>query len=91
MLRKIVATLFCLMMIGSSAFVGMNLVYNAGAVIYGDVETDWAPQVTCGAYDDICYWDGTTFVHYIFSGTVMELTPGRGYYVWSDTNTVLIY
>jgi parallel beta-helix repeat protein len=57
----------------------------------GNVEADWAGQVSCGLQDDICYWDGTTFKHYIFAGTVMELTPGRGYFVWSDTATTLTY
>ncbi|MDD4307993.1 MAG: NosD domain-containing protein, partial [Thermoplasmata archaeon] len=69
---------------------GWNLVgYHAMTV--GDVETDWAAQVSCGAMDDICYWDGVTFQHYIFAGTVMELTPGRGYFVWSDIATTLTY
>jgi hypothetical protein len=69
---------------------GWNMVaYKSTAV--GDVEVDWAGQVECGAYDDICYYENGTFVHYIFAGTVMELTPTRGYFIWSDANTWLIY
>jgi len=69
---------------------GWNLVgYHSLAA--GDVETDWAGQVSCGSLDDICHWDGTTFVHYIFPGTPMQLVPGRGYFVWSDTATTLTY
>jgi hypothetical protein len=69
---------------------GWNLV-GYHDTVKGDVETDWAGQVSCGSLDDICYWNGATFQHYIFGGTVMELTPGRGYFVWSDTATTLIY
>jgi parallel beta-helix repeat protein len=69
---------------------GWNLV-GYHDTVKGDVETDWASQVSCGALDDICYLDGTTFRHYIFTGTVMELNPGRGYFVWSDSATTLNY
>jgi len=72
---------------------GWNMVSYMDPVNVGDVETDWAPFVTCGAYDDIAYYDtGTsTFVHYIFPGTVMNLVPGRGYFVWSDIPAAIIY
>lgn len=71
---------------------GWNLVGYMGInTITNGVDTIWAPQVTAGAYDDICYWDGSTFVHYIFASTVMDLVPGRGYFVWSDADTTLIY
>ncbi len=69
---------------------GWNLV-GYHSVDAGDVATDWAPQVSCDPYDDICYWDGTTFVHYIFATDVMQLVPGRGYFVWSDIATTLTY
>lgn len=72
---------------------GWNMVSYMDTLNIGDVETDWAMFVTCGAYDDIAYYDtGTsTFVHYIFPGTVMNLVPGLGYFVWSDIPTVIIY
>jgi len=57
----------------------------------GDVQTLWAPQVSAGAYDDICWFDGQTFVHYIYPGTEMQLVPTRGYFVWSDVDIWLIY
>lgn len=57
----------------------------------GDVETIWASQVQSGIYDDICYWDGQTFRHYIFPTTEMALIPTRGYFVWSDVETWLSY
>jgi len=69
---------------------GWNMIGYKSHLI-GDVEADWAGQVTCGAFDDIAYYDGTMFVHYIFTGTVMALEPGRGYFIWSDADTVLIY
>lgn len=53
--------------------------------------TLWAAQVSCGVYDDICYFDGQRFVHYIFPGTEIELVPNRGYFVWSDIDTILVY
>jgi parallel beta-helix repeat protein len=71
---------------------GWNLVGYMGTVtLTNAVDTLWAPQVSCGAYDDICWWDGTTFIHYIFASTVMDLVPGRGYFVWSDAATTLVY
>jgi hypothetical protein len=57
----------------------------------GDVEASWASQVQSGLYDDICYWDGQTFRHYIFPTTEMALIPTRGYFVWSDIDTYLSY
>ena len=57
----------------------------------GDVETGWASQVSCDIYDDICWYNGTTFNHYIFPGTEMELVPTRGYFIWSDNDTWLSY
>ncbi|MDD4307622.1 MAG: sialidase family protein [Thermoplasmata archaeon] len=53
--------------------------------------TLWAGQVSCSIYDDICYWDGVTFRHYIFPGTEMYLVPTRGYFIWSDSETWLNY
>ena len=70
---------------------GWNDVGYMDPVNIGDVETDWAWQVSCGAYDDIAYYDGTTFQHYILPGTSMDLVPGRGYFVWSDIETILTY
>jgi len=68
---------------------GWNMIgYNRLAT--GNV-TDWAAQVSYGAYDDICWWDGETFIHYIFPGTEMQLVPMRGYFVWSDMETWLAY
>lgn len=58
-------------------------------ITVGSVETDWAWQVTCGAFDDICYYENGNFIHYIFPGTVIQLVPTRGYYVWSDVDTWL--
>ena len=51
----------------------------------------WANQITAGPFDDICYYDNETFIHYIFPGTEMMLMSGRGYFVWSDIDTWLIY
>jgi hypothetical protein len=69
---------------------GWNMVGYMHPTAIGDVETDWAWQVTCGAYDDIAYYNGG-FIHYIFMGTVMPLNPGRGYFVWSDAPVTLTY
>ncbi|MDD4307605.1 MAG: right-handed parallel beta-helix repeat-containing protein [Thermoplasmata archaeon] len=69
---------------------GWNIVgYNR--LTEGNAETDWAGQVSCGGLDDICWYDGKTFVHYIFPGTEMALLPTRGYFVWSDNETWLDY
>lgn len=69
---------------------GWNMVgYKSLAL--GDVGTMWAGQVSYGSYDDICWYDGQTYVHYIFPGTEMLLVPTRGYFVWSDTDTWLLY
>jgi hypothetical protein len=59
----------------------------------GDVDTDWAPQVSYGAFDDIAYYSAgtSTFTHYIFAGTMMPLVPGRGYFVWSDVVATIVY
>jgi hypothetical protein len=70
---------------------GWNMIAYMDPVNVGNVDTDWAPQVTCGAYDDIAYYDAGTFFHYIFAGTVMALEPGRGYFVWSDAAVILVY
>jgi parallel beta-helix repeat protein len=72
---------------------GWNMVSYMDPLTVGDVDTDWAPFVSYGAFDDIAYYDNLnkTFVHYIFSGTVMELVPGRGYFVWSDAPSVIPY
>jgi hypothetical protein len=69
---------------------GWNIVAYKNLTI-DDVESTWAGQVECGMYDDICYWNGSTFIHYIFPGTVMELVPTRGYFIWSDNDTYLNY
>jgi len=55
--------------------------------------TLWADQVSCGLFDDICYYDplDDTFRHYIFPGTEMELVPTMGYFIWSDMDTWLNY
>ena len=71
--------------------VGWNMIGYMDPSTVGDVDTDWALQVSCGAYDDIAYYDGVTFQHYIFSGTVMTLSPGRGYFVWSDGAATITY
>lgn len=69
---------------------GWNIVgYNRLTV--GNAETDWSGQVSCGGLDDICWYDGTTFMHYIFPGTEMALVPTRGYFVWSDNEAWLSY
>ena len=70
---------------------GWNMVSYMDPLVVGDVETDWAPDVACGDYDDIAYYDGVTFHHYIFSGTAIALTPGRGYFVWSDGLATITY
>ena len=70
---------------------GWNLVGYMDPVNLGDVDTDWAPQVSCGPYDDIAYYNGAGFTHYVFSGTVMALTPGTGYFVWSDGPATITY
>ncbi len=70
---------------------GWNMISYMDPINAGDVGTDWAPQVTCGAFDDIAYYEAGTFTHYIFATDVMELTPGRGYFVWSDLPTTIIY
>lgn len=59
--------------------------------VAGDAGSLWAPQVSAGIYDDICWFDGHTFIHYIFPGTEMALAPTRGYFVWSDNETWLNY
>ncbi len=51
----------------------------------------WAYQVSCGPYDDICWYDGVTFIHHIFPTDEMQLVPGKGYFVWSDNETWLAY
>jgi parallel beta-helix repeat protein len=70
---------------------GWNMVGYMNPSGTGDVETDWAPSVSCGVYDDIAYYNAGTFTHYIFPGTVMNLVPGRGYFVWSDVPTNMAY
>jgi parallel beta-helix repeat protein len=57
----------------------------------GNAGNDWAGQVSCDIYDDICYYENGTFKHYIFPGTEMALVPTRGYFVWSDNETWLVY
>jgi hypothetical protein len=69
---------------------GWNIV-GYGRLTVGDVEADWAGQVSCDIFDDICYYEDGTFKHYIFPGTKMALVPTRGYFIWSDNETWLNY
>ncbi len=69
---------------------GWNMIAYMSLAV-GDVGTDWAPFVSCGGYDDIARYDAGTFTHYIFATDIVELTPGRGYFVWSDAPANIPY
>jgi len=70
---------------------GWNMIGYMDPVTPGDVDTHWAPDVACDGFDDIAYYDGVGFIHYIFAGETMILTPGRGYFVWSDGAATITY
>ena len=81
---------------------GWNVIgYTGIDFINNGIGNIWAPQVTCttpeGVFDDIGYWDFSDpsladgDVEYFYSTDIMDLMPGRGYWVWSDIDTNLVY
>ncbi|MDG6220923.1 MAG: hypothetical protein QCI38_05690, partial [Candidatus Thermoplasmatota archaeon] len=71
---------------------GWNLI-GWTSVVDGDAEADIAPHVTANGADYIAWYNPatTSWDKYIFSGQVLVLTPGKGYFVWSDVTSTIYY